>query len=705
MTVMRPNCRSTPSGKQSLASSRLLICRIRICVVFTLLVGVSQPGLSQSDTANARSDGASIGTKQDASKQDNSPHGEVCFVTPDPRLVKASAESTAPALIKLLTAPPLSIADYENYIRSNSTASPQAARLPFVPLSPNAPVQSSITSDHSIEVPPPTIKLAAPTAQPQKASRMVSDARPTSATLTVSAPLDGSGDVLPPRRIAFAAPSVPSLEASQATKLHPVSTPATDAAPILDSTTSVANIRLRSKVAQTGRDIFQAANDWESTDHTLVVSKVDRESDAMTRNSVLLESSEVESYSVPSSAPELRVAMLEESSEAIPTQPIPTESTAGTVPGYRESIPTSSADDPMMPLTKSNFLPANPESYCFRCGVQCPGGCNPGGPGWNASRPIPWEVFAQGEYVGPARLAHVPVYRVRVDDRISFVYRLSGQVAGQPYRFNVRDRILIQSLTAPEVVNREVVIQPDGSVTLPLVGQFPAAGLTVEELSRRLDDRLKNDVKDPRITITPLTMNSNLEELRSSVDRRFGEGGQISDARVSPDGTIQLPAVGSVPAQGLTLEELEREVKARYGRIVEGLEVTPILVDRAPRYVFVVGEVKLPGRYSLEGPTSLMQAIALAGSWNVGAQLDQVVVFRRDENWQLMATKANIRSALLFKKPCPDGEIWLRDSDIVLVPKSRIRCADDFIELAFTRGIYGVLPLSATLNFAKLSTL
>jgi len=375
-------------------------------------------------------------------------------------------------------------------------------------------------------------------------------------------------------------------------------------------------------------------------------------------------------------------------------------------PEHYESIPATGAGLSTQPMTNSSFLPANPESYCFRCGVQCPPcGCNPGGPGWRASRPIPWEVFAQGEYVGPARLAHVPVYRLRVDDRLSFVYRLSGQVAGQPYRLNVRDRIQIQSLSAPDVVNREVIIQPDGTVTLPLLGQVRAAGTTVGELGKQLDEQFKGQIKDPRITVTPIVLNSNLDELRASVDRRYGQGGQGSDARVSPDGTVQLPAIGSVPAQGLTLEELEREVKSRYARIVEGLEVTPTLIERAPRFIYVVGEVKVPGRFTMEGPTTLMQAVALAGSWNVGAELEDVVVFRRDENWQLMATKVNIRSSLLFKKPCPSGEIWLRDSDIVLVPKSKILCADDVIELVFTRGIYGVFPMTAQINFSKLSSL
>lgn len=387
-------------------------------------------------------------------------------------------------------------------------------------------------------------------------------------------------------------------------------------------------------------------------------------------------------------------------------QPTPMVTTVLPAPDSAGAPTLEALGIPPMPMTNGSYLPASPENYCYRCGVKCPDcGCNPGGPGWDASRPIPWEVFAQGEYIGPARLAHVPIYRLRVDDRLAFVYRLSGQVAGTPYRLNVRDRIQVQSLSAPEVINRELIVQPDGTITLPLLGQIRAAGATLDELSKHLDEELKSQIKDPRITVTPLVVNSNLEELRSSVDRRYGQGGQVSDARVSPDGTVQLPAIGLVPAQGMTLDELEREVKTRYARIVEGLEVTPILLDRAPRYIFVVGEVKLPGRYTLEGPTTLMQAISMAGSWNVGAMLNNVVVFRRDENWQLMATRLNVRSSLLFKKPCPDGEIWLRDSDIVLIPKSPILCADDFIDLVFTRGIYGVFPMTTQLNFAKLSTL
>ena len=54
----------------------------------------------------------------------------------------------------------------------------------------------------------------------------------------------------------------------------------------------------------------------------------------------------------------------------------------------------------------------------------------------------------------------------------------------------------------------------------------------------------------------------------------------------------------------------------------------------------------------------------------------------------------------------PSDEIWLRDSDIVVVPKSSLQRADEIIDMVFTRGIYGVIPLQGiSINFAKLSTI
>jgi polysaccharide biosynthesis/export protein len=330
--------------------------------------------------------------------------------------------------------------------------------------------------------------------------------------------------------------------------------------------------------------------------------------------------------------------------------------------------------------------------------------CNCCRRGWEVARAIDWQAYAQGEYVGHARLAHVPEYRLRVDDLLDMTYRLTREETPNPYRLNVGDEIQVESFTDPDI-NRNLLIQPDGTITLRLLGQVHATGRTVTQLRDALDELYKKYYKIPAITVTPLKVNTKLEDLRATIDRRAGVGGQSQSTRVTPEGTISLPAIGSVQAQGLTLNELQSEVNECYRQVVEGIQIIPILSQRAPRYAYVLGEVNNPGRFELVGPTTAMQAISMAGSWRVGANLRQIVVFRRGDDWRLLATMIDLQAALFGNQPSPPGEIWVDDSDIIMVPKSKILVADDFINLTFTRGIYAVFPLNATINFVKANSL
>lgn len=331
------------------------------------------------------------------------------------------------------------------------------------------------------------------------------------------------------------------------------------------------------------------------------------------------------------------------------------------------------------------------------------GGC--GEAGWDNMGPLPWQAYAQGEYVGHAREAHVPEYRLRVDDQLDFIYRLTRDRTSQPYRINVGDELRVESFVDPDI-DRDLIVQPDGAITLRLLGQVQAADRTVEELREHIEDRYKEYYKEPSISVIPLKVDTRLEDLRDTINGRFGQRGQSLEVRVTPEGTVQLPAVGSVAVQGMTLVEARREVNQRYNETFGGLEVIPILRQRAPRYIYVLGEVETGGRFELPGPTTVMQALALAGGQNVGANLRQVVVFRRGDDWRLIATVLDLRGAVYGKSPGPSDEIWLNDSDIVIVPKAPILVIDNFIELVFTRGIYGVLPMrGVSLNFSKLSSL
>lgn len=361
-------------------------------------------------------------------------------------------------------------------------------------------------------------------------------------------------------------------------------------------------------------------------------------------------------------------------------------------------------------LVDSSVQPCQALGPAAPCNIRAVDGgcCNSGGwgcRGWESARVIDWQAFAQGEYCGHERTAHVPEYRIRVDDQLDLVYRLTREETTKPYRLNVGDEIRVESLSDPDL-NRDLMLQPDGTITLRLLGQVKATGRTVAQLRDELEEAYQKYYKAPTMSVTPLKVNTKLEDLRAAVDRRWGVGGQSQAVRVTPEGTISLPAVGSVMVQGLTLSEAQLELNERYRQEIEGIEVIPILVARAPRYAYVLGEVRSPGRFALEGPTTVIQALSMAGSWNVGANLRQVVVFRRGDDWRLLATVVNLQAALFGNQPTPPGEIWLSDSDVVIVPKGSILIADDFINLVFTRGIYGVVPFQGVaLNFAKASSL
>ena len=94
-----------------------------------------------------------------------------------------------------------------------------------------------------------------------------------------------------------------------------------------------------------------------------------------------------------------------------------------------------------------------------------------------------------------------------------------------------------------------------------------------------------------------------------------------------------------------------------------------------------------------------MQAVALAGGFLQGGNLRNIVVFRRDAQWRLMATRLDLSGPLYGRRPHPSDEIWLRDSDIVLVPPKPIQRLSEAVDLYLTRTLYTIIPEEILFNF------
>jgi polysaccharide biosynthesis/export protein len=168
----------------------------------------------------------------------------------------------------------------------------------------------------------------------------------------------------------------------------------------------------------------------------------------------------------------------------------------------------------------------------------------------------------------------------------------------------------------------------------------------------------------------------------------FNEPGlSFDEVPVDSSGGFSFPFVGRVAAAGMTPLELERELKTRLdARYTRNAQVT-IFVKTAASQVFTVeGDVNDPGSYEYAGQTTLLSAIARAGSPTTTAKVEEIVVFRlvNNERYGAVFHLNDIREGR-----APDPELF--PGDTVVVGYSAIRTGwKEFLSLgpivnAFTR--------------------
>jgi polysaccharide export outer membrane protein len=82
--------------------------------------------------------------------------------------------------------------------------------------------------------------------------------------------------------------------------------------------------------------------------------------------------------------------------------------------------------------------------------------------------------------------------------------------AEQPsiYQLHQGDTVLI-SVWREDTLKRQVVVLPDGSVTLPLIGRVEVAGLSASEAEQRITTRLKEYLPDPIVSVAIVGIDGN----------------------------------------------------------------------------------------------------------------------------------------------------------------------------------------------------
>jgi polysaccharide export outer membrane protein len=107
----------------------------------------------------------------------------------------------------------------------------------------------------------------------------------------------------------------------------------------------------------------------------------------------------------------------------------------------------------------------------------------------------------------------------------------------------------------------------------------------------------------------------------------FGEPDLSGTVHISDSGQVAMPLIGTITAQGLTLNQLQQQlVKKLDANAVRSPNVTVTISEYRP--FFILGEVKNPGSYPYMPHMTVLTAIAIAGGFTPRASQDAISVTR-----------------------------------------------------------------------------
>ena len=108
--------------------------------------------------------------------------------------------------------------------------------------------------------------------------------------------------------------------------------------------------------------------------------------------------------------------------------------------------------------------------------------------------------------------------------------------------------------------------------------------------------------------------------------------------RVVADGTVTIPLVGPVPAEGLTCDQLQTDLTKRLGQYTQNPSVTVRVAVPASQIFYILGEVGKPGSYPLRSGEVLSQALAQAGGFTTFADQSAIRIVRRTSDQNIVMT-------------------------------------------------------------------
>ena len=248
----------------------------------------------------------------------------------------------------------------------------------------------------------------------------------------------------------------------------------------------------------------------------------------------------------------------------------------------------------------------------------------------------------------------------------------SSAGADEAYVIGPSDLLEVQVWDNKEL-NQSVFVRPDGKISLPLLGEVPAGGKTVQQLQDALAEDYAKTVKGASVTVI-------VKEIRSRPVYFIGGFAKPGVEQLTKDLSL-LQAVslagGLLPTadgeNGFVLRG-DKRMPIDFRRLIQKGDVSQNLalqpgdavVVPIADSVYVHGEVKSPGLVKATGDLTVLRAIAQVGGLTPLAATGRVEILRGPD-----AKKERVRVDLdkMMQSPDQNPDLLLKPNDIIFVPQ------------------------------------
>ncbi len=255
----------------------------------------------------------------------------------------------------------------------------------------------------------------------------------------------------------------------------------------------------------------------------------------------------------------------------------------------------------------------------------------------------------------------------------------AGVSYGDGYVIGEEDRIQISVWGNPELTVT-VPVKPDGMISMHLVGDVKAAGLTTQELKAQIEKALSKYMKEPNVSVIVTDVNSfKVFVLGDGVGAQpaalGGQGPLVFTFRRNTSLMQLLAYLGSLRNADLNGSYILRGGKkldcdffklVERGDLTQDVQLRPddtvVIPDNFEKRITVVGAVKTPNVQNYREGQTVVDAVLAAGGFTEYASPNDVIVVRK-ENGKFKTIEVRLKDVM------QSGEI---EKDLPLMPGDHV---------------------------------